>query len=70
MTVKASLGELIREKREGLGLTQEYVADEVGVSQSSVSWWEADATKPGIENLMKLATVLKVSAATLLKAVA
>jgi transcriptional regulator with XRE-family HTH domain len=68
VTADASLGQLIREKRERLGLTQETLAELVDVTQTAVSGWESDAFRPGIDSLKRLAKVLKVATSTLLAA--
>lgn len=40
-------------------LTQDDVAEKLGVSQSAVSQWSTGATQPDIENVRKLARLAK-----------
>lgn len=52
----------IKTRREQLELTQQQVADYVGVSKSAVSRWESgDVANMGIDKLSKLSEVLSVS---------
>lgn len=57
---------VIREKRKELGLTQEQVAEHLGVSIPAVSKWESGATYPDITLLPALARLLKADPNTLL----
>ncbi len=50
-----SLGNRIKEFRQGKRMSQEKVAELVGVSRQAVTKWEADQTAPSTENLFKLA---------------
>lgn len=50
-----SLGERIKEQRKSAGLSQEKVAEFVGVSRQAVTKWEADQSAPSTANLFKLA---------------
>lgn len=52
-----TLGERIKERRQTAGLSQEKVAELVGVSRQAVTKWEANQTAPNTENLFKLAEV-------------
>ena len=61
----STLGELIRNRRELLGLTQQQLADTVGVSQPAVNQWENDAARVSWDNIGPLARALGVSAASL-----
>ena len=64
MTTKndTKLGSLIKNKREYLKLTQQEVADYVGVSKSAVSRWESgDIGNMGIEKVPKLSEILEIS---------
>lgn len=64
MTTKndTKLGSLIKNKREYLKLTQQEVADYVGVSKSAVSRWESgDISNMGIEKVPKLSEILEIS---------
>ena len=56
-----SLSENIRNKREELKLSQEYVADQLGISRQAVSKWETGQSEPTASNLMELATLFEIS---------
>ena len=53
--MKLHLGENIRENRRRMGLTQEQLADRLGVSFQSVSRWENGTTYPDMEKLPEIA---------------
>ena len=55
-----SLGENIRNKREELKLSQEYVAEKLGVSRQAVSKWETGQSEPTASNLVELANVFEI----------
>ncbi len=57
---------VIREKRKEIGLTQEQVAEYLGVSAPAVHKWEKGATCPDITLLPALARLLKIDPNTLL----
>lgn len=48
----------IREAREQLGMSQETLAEQVGVSRQAVSKWELGTASPSLENLQLLSQVL------------
>ncbi|MBO4900273.1 MAG: helix-turn-helix domain-containing protein [Lachnospiraceae bacterium] len=56
-----SIGRNIKSVREERALTQEQVAEAVGVSFQAVSSWERDEYRPDTDKLIKLAEVLDVS---------
>ena len=56
---------VIQEKRKELGLTQEQIADYLGVSTPAVSKWEKGITCPDIGLLSPLARLLKIDLNTL-----
>ena len=60
-----SMNTIIQEKRKLLGLTQEQVADYLGVSTPAVSKWEKGITSPDIGLIPQLARLLKVDLNTL-----
>ena len=60
------LNSVIREKRKEAGLTQEEIADYLGVSAPAVSKWEKGSTSPDITLLPALARLLKIDINTLL----
>ncbi len=53
--VRRSLGEVLRERRQQAGMTQEWVAEQLGVSRQAVSKWETGAAEPSTSNLLALA---------------
>jgi transcriptional regulator with XRE-family HTH domain len=57
---KPSLSKYLREARIKRGLTRAEVAEQVGVSQSSIYFWEADYCRPRDANLSALCKVLKL----------
>ncbi|MBN1891935.1 MAG: helix-turn-helix transcriptional regulator [Clostridiales bacterium] len=56
-----SLGENIKTKRIELNLSQEYVADQLGVSRQAVSKWETGQSDPTAANLTELAALFEIS---------
>ena len=54
------LNEQIREHRKKVGLTQEQVANYLGVSTPAVNKWESGSTYPDITLLAALARLLKI----------
>ncbi len=59
--VKMSIGANIKELREERDLTQNQVADALGVTFQAVSAWERDEYKPDTDKLVKLAEYFGVS---------
>lgn len=53
-----TIGNRIAELRKSKGFTQEYVAEQLGVSRQAVSKWEQDQTSPDTKNLIALAQLL------------
>ncbi len=60
------INQIIKEKRKELELTQEQIADFLGVSASAVNKWEKGSSYPDITILPSLARLLKVDLNTLL----
>ena len=56
-----SLGQNIKRFRGEAHLSQEKMAELVGVSRQAVTKWEADQSAPSTENLFRLAEVLSVT---------
>lgn len=69
VAARRSLGEVLRERREGCKMTQELVAEKLGVSRQAVSKWEQGKTEPSTTNLVKLARLYGVDPADLLREV-
>ena len=57
----------IKKAREKAGLTQQELADKLGVGQSAVAMWESQKALPRTDKLPVLAKVLKCSLSALLK---
>jgi len=53
-----ALGERIKTCRQSAGLSQEKLAELVGVSRQAVTKWEAGLSAPSTENLFRLAEIL------------
>jgi len=64
---KKSLGELLKENRIRCKMTQEFVAESLGVSRQAVSKWENGTTDPSTSNLMAIAKLYGISADELLR---
>lgn len=64
-----SLGEALKEQRIRCQMTQEFVAERLGVSRQAVSKWENGTSDPSTSNLLALAKLYGVSAEELLKEV-
>ena len=67
--IKKSLGEVLKNHRTKNKMTQEFVAEAVGVSRQSVSKWEQGISDPSTSNLFALAKLFGVSVEELLKEV-
>lgn len=55
------VGNFIMQKRKGVGMTQQQLAERLDISFQAVSKWENGTTYPGIELLSDLATALSVT---------
>ena len=62
-----SLSEVLKQHRIDSKMTQEFVAETLGVSRQAVSKWESGVSDPSTTNLMALAKLFGVSAEDLLK---
>ena len=67
--IRRSLGETLKDHRQRCGMTQEYVAEALGVSRQAVSKWEIGAAEPSTSNLLALAKLYGVDAGELLRGV-
>ena len=65
--VAKTLGEALKENRVRCQMTQEFVAETLGVSRQSVSKWENGSSDPNTSNLIALAKLYKVSPEALLQ---
>lgn len=67
--VRRSLGEALKQHRTRCKMTQEFVAEAIGVSRQAVSKWESGASDPSTANLIALARLFGISAEELLREV-
>lgn len=65
--IRKSLAEILKENRIRCKMTQEFVAETIGVSRQAVSKWENGSADPNTSNLIALANLYGVSAEELLK---
>lgn len=56
-----SVGENIRNLRINKGLSQDYIAELLGVSHQAVSRWENGLAAPSVDNIAELCEVFEVS---------
>ena len=68
-TVKKTLGETLKAHRVRCKMTQEIVAERLGVSRQAVSKWENGTSDPSTSNLLALAKLYEISVEDLLKEV-
>ncbi len=61
-----SLGTNIQQLRKAAGLSQEQLADLIGVSRQAVSKWETDQSTPDVDKLLLLCDTFHVSSDELL----
>ena len=62
-----SMGEKIVEARKANNLTQEQLAELMGVTRQSISRWEQNLAYPEVEKILRLSDILNVSCDYLLK---
>jgi transcriptional regulator with XRE-family HTH domain len=60
------LGNLVRSRREGLGLTQRSLAQKLGVEPSHVAFIESGRRKPSLKLIARMADILGVDRQNLL----
>ena len=65
--VAKSLGEALKENRIRCQMTQEFVAESLGVSRQAVSKWETGTADPSTSNLLALAKLFEISPEELLE---
>ena len=61
-----TLGQRIAQKRKELGLSQEGLGEQLGVSRQAIYKWESDASLPEIEKLITLSRIFSVPVGWLL----
>ncbi|MDO4308710.1 MAG: helix-turn-helix transcriptional regulator [Eubacteriales bacterium] len=64
--IKKSLGESLKDHRIRCKMTQEFVAERIGVSRQAVSKWENGTSEPSTTNFIALAKLYGVKAEELL----
>ncbi len=64
--IKKSLGEVLKASRCECKMTQEFVAESLGVSRQAVSKWESGKSDPSTSNLLALAKLYNISAEEIL----
>lgn len=64
-----TLGEILKAHRAACKMTQEFVAEALGVSPQAVSKWESGASDPSTANLIAIAKLYGVSAEEILRKV-
>lgn len=64
-----TLGQVLKEHRVRCQMTQEFVAESLGVSRQAVSKWESGKSDPSTTNLMALAGLFGTTAEELLREV-
>ena len=68
-SVKRALGEILKEHRVRCKMTQEFVAERLGVSRQAVSKWESGVSDPSMSNLIALAKLYGVAVEDILSQV-
>ena len=64
-----TLGEALKENRLRCNMTQEFVAETLGVSRQAVSKWENGTSEPNTTNLIALSRLYKIEAVDLLECI-
>ena len=67
--LRRSLGEVLKDHRMCCSMTQEFVAESLGVSRQAVSKWENGTADPSTSNLLKLAKLFGITPEELIRAV-
>lgn len=61
-----TLGEKFKDLRKKINISQEELAEKIGVSRQTVTKWENDLGLPDIENLKNIASLFNISVDELL----
>ena len=64
-----TLGEVLKQHRLNCKMTQEFVAETLGVSRQAVSKWENGTSEPNTTNLIALSRLYKIEAVDLLECI-
>lgn len=67
--LRKPLGQALKEHRMRCNMTQEFVAETVGVSRQAVSKWETGTSEPSTTNLCAIAKLYNVPPEELLRSV-
>ena len=67
--MQKTLAEALKESRSQCKMTQEFVAEMIGVSRQSVSKWESGITDPSTSNLIALSKLYGVKVDLLLQGI-
>ena len=67
--LRRSLGEVLKAHRTRCSMTQEFVAESLGVSRQAVSKWENGTADPSTSNLLKLAKLYGVTPEELIRSI-
>ena len=67
--LRKSLGEVLKDHRTRCSMTQEFVAEAMGVSRQAVSKWENGTADPSTSNLLKLADLYGVAPEELIRSI-
>ena len=59
--VMKSFGENLKYERKIAGLTQQQLADKMGIKQQQLSRWERDEIEPAVSSIVAIAKALDVS---------
>ena len=62
-----TLGEVLKQHRLNCKMTQEFVAETLGVSRQAVSKWEKGQSDPSTTNLIALAKIFDITPEEMLK---
>ena len=67
--VRKSLGQVLKDRRLECKMTQEFVAEHLGVSRQAVSKWESGTSDPSTSNLLALAKLYDIPPEELLRSI-
>ena len=67
--VRKSLGQVLKDRRLECKMTQEFVAERLGVSRQAVSKWESGTSDPSTANLLALAKLYDIPPEELLRSI-
>ena len=65
--IRKTLGETLKELRTERNMTQEFVAESLGISRQAVSKWENGTSEPSTTNLIAIGKLYEIPTEELLK---